>query len=341
MSNLSDSIAPQAIAALLIEVGSHRGHVALPGSKVFNLAEFEQKENISIPGRVIISQNQTVRFGRDKSNEIMLDIANVSRLHAVFSATASGVRVSDLSSTNGTFVNGNPVTTPVKLSSGDTVEIGPAKIKVEMLSDLKTQTNIGLMGTEFDPVTTTGIVTILVADICNYTKMTETLPAEDMTRILQFWFEQCAKIIEDHGGRVDKYIGDCVMAFWRSTDMNAPFRAEDAVSAGIAIKEATRALSASDKWAYRDHADWDCRLSLNTGQVMMGKIGGRGARDFTVLGDVVNVAFRLNSVAGSRGYDFVLGNVTAKHVHKTIKVEKLGPIEVKGRNQKVVAFTLA
>jgi len=73
---------------------------------------------------------------------------------------------------------------------------------------------------------------------------------------------------------------------------------------------------------------------------MIGTVGARGSRDYTVLGDAVNVAFRLNTVAGARGYDFVLGDSTAKHIKEIFKPIKLGPVELKGRKQKAIAYTL-
>ena len=56
-------------------------------------------------------------------------------------------------------------------------------------------------------------MTVLVADIVGYTKLSELLPPEDVTRTLQYWFERMTQIIGEHDGKVDKYIGDCVMAF--------------------------------------------------------------------------------------------------------------------------------
>ena len=330
-----------AVAILLVETKGGNGHITLPGAKPFALAEYPQEKNTTVPGHVVINKGDTIRIGRDITNELALDIPNVSRFHALILGTASGVRLTDLSSTNGTFVNSHPISTPVKIETGDIVEIGPATLKVELFSDLLTQTNLAMVGTEFDPISTTGIVTVLVADVCSYTKMSEVLPPQDMTKMLQLWFELMSNIITESGGKIDKYIGDAVMAFWRGTDMNAPILAIEATKAAVKIKEETLALSAGPHWNHAEAYDWDCRISLNTGQVMIGTIGGRGSRNHTVLGDVVNVAFRLITVAGNRGYDFVIGNKTAEHIQNAFEVVKLGPLQVKGRSQPVVAYTLS
>ncbi|MFQ5604047.1 MAG: FHA domain-containing protein [bacterium] len=341
MPNDAKTSPEQAIAIIMVEAKTSSGKIVLPNGKPMMLDQYKQMKTVTIPGHIVIRPGETLRMGRDSSNELVLDIPNVSRFHAILTATSSSVRLSDLSSTNGTFVNGNPVSTPVKLDTGDIVDVGPAQLKVELLASLQTRTNLTLVGTKFDPITTAGNVTVLVADVCGYTKLSEELPSEDIAHMLQRWFELASNIIKKFSGNIDKYIGDCVMAFWKGTDENAKQFAIEATKAAVEIKKQTKLLSESEKWPHRDFYSWDCRVSLNTGQVMIGKVGDRGARDFTILGDVVNVAFRLNTVAGSRGYDFVLGDGTANHVKEAFKLTRLGPVQVKGRSQKVVAFTLS
>lgn len=340
MEKNTETLSEKALAFVLVEAEPGPGKIVLPGADPFLLKNFPPNQRISFDKHIVIEAGKSVRIGRDVSNEIVLDIPNVSRFHAVLTATATGVRLSDLSSTNGTYVNENPVSSPLRLASGDTIEIGAAKLRVELVSDLKAQSSIEVVRTLFDPVNTSGVVTVLVADICNYTTLSEALPPEDLTKTLQHWFERVATIIDDFGGKVDKYIGDCVMAFWRCNDLNTKLQTVDATKAALRIKEETQLLSKSKLWPHKHLHDWDCRLTLNTGQAMLGKIGGHGARDFTVLGDVVNVAFRLIDVASRRGYDFVIGEATARNVQDVVPVARLGPVPVKGRSQKVIAYTL-
>ncbi|MCH8126603.1 FHA domain-containing protein [candidate division KSB1 bacterium] len=337
--NLTESEQPLAI--VLVEAKPGSGRIVIPGAKkTISLVEYRQTQNVTIPEHMVVYKEKTIRMGRDASNELILDIPNVSRYHAILTSSTSSLRVSDLKSTNGTFVNGNPVTTPVKLETGDIVEIGSAKLKIELLSDIDSKTNLQLVGTRFDPITTSCVVTVLVADIVGYTKLSELLPYEDVTRTLQSWFERMTQIIREYDGKVDKYIGDCVMAFWPGEDLNAKILAIEATRAAVELKKETRFFSESPDCLHGYAYDWDCRVSLNTGQAMIGTVGARGSRDFTVLGDTVNVAFHLNTVAGARGYDFVLGDTTAKHIDEIFKPIKLGPVELKGRRQKTIAYTL-
>ncbi len=337
--NLTETAQP--LAVVLVEAKPGAGRIVIPGAeKTILLADYQQVQNVSIPEHLVVHKETTIRMGRDPSNELILDIPNVSRFHAILTSSTSSLRVSDLSSTNGTFVNGHPVTAPVKLETGDVVDVGPAKLKIELLSDIDTKTNLTLIGTKFDPIMTTSLVTVLVADIIGYTKLSELLPPAEVTKTLQYWFERMTEIVMKYDGRVDKYIGDCVMAFWRGTDLNAKILAIEAARAAVEMKKQTQLLSESPKWPHGDVYDWDCRVSLNTGQVMIGTVGAKGSRDFTVLGDAVNVAFRLNTVAGARGYNFVLGDTTAQHIDEIFKPIKLGPVELKGRKKKAIAYTL-
>src|SRR3990172_3701408 len=96
----SETVTSPPVGIILIETKPGAGTVRLPGSKVFDLTEFAQSENATIPGRVILGEGQSIRVGRDSSNELMLDIQNVSRFHAMFTVANAAIRVSDLSSTN-------------------------------------------------------------------------------------------------------------------------------------------------------------------------------------------------------------------------------------------------
>jgi len=114
----------QPLAIVLVEAQPGSGRIVIPGAKkTISLADYQQTENVPIPEHVVVHKEKTIRMGRDASNELILDIPNVSRFHAILTSSTTSLRVSDLSSTNGTFVNGNPVTAPVKLETGDVVDV--------------------------------------------------------------------------------------------------------------------------------------------------------------------------------------------------------------------------
>ena len=310
------------------------GRLVVSPDEGIEVAEEELDQNV-----VHLHEGRTLRLGRAKSNDVVVQNRNVSRFHAVFSASSSGVVLSDLSSLNGTFVNGSRITTPVDISSGDNVSIGDAKIAVKMA-----------MGDDNGDESTHGrtqtaqlaavVVTVLVVDVCGYTKLSEALPPKDVAQMMHLWFQDISEIVRKHGGDVDKYIGDCVMALWRSSNSTAADEALKAVQAGIEMLEATKELSTRGEWQHHEMFPWRCRVALNTGEALMGTVGGAGSREFTVLGDTVNIAFRLEGVAGELKTDMLLSAKTAAHIGDRLPMKSLGEVEVTGRSGQIEVYTL-
>jgi adenylate cyclase len=329
------------IATLRIEANTTDGEIVLPDFGSTILSKGLEGNRILVQEGVALYDKMLLRVGRARNNDLILDIANVSRFHAVFTASTSGVVLSDLSSKNGTFVNGRRIITPVGLESGDVVDIGPAHISVQMhFGGEKFESETILQATEIDHAMKKGIVTVFVADIRNYTRLTEALPEGDIAEMLNLWFDHASEIIEKHGGEVDKYIGDCVMALWRGSDSDAKNLAGEAVKAGIALRRATQKLSDSAAWIHRKSFPWSCRISLNTGNALIGTVGKRGIQDFTVLGDAVNVAFRLDKIGSRLGHEFILTVSTAEYVKDAFALKKLGEHAVKGKTQAIEVYTL-
>jgi adenylate cyclase len=280
-----------------------------------------------------------------KSNDLILDDVLVSRFHAIFNASASGIVASDLSSLNGTFLNGRRISTPVNLRPGDVISIGNTEIVVQPGSIEGLGGEAGASSTIASQRTMTaqmkGVdVTILLADVCGYTKISEQLCPTDVAAMLQLWFSRVSETIEEYGGEVDKYIGDCVMALWRGSERDAQTLASRAAQAALAILERTAALSESGAWIHHENHPWRCRLSLNSGEALLGTLGGAKARDFTVLGDTVNVAFRLNDLAGTINQNIVISAETARLIENAFVVEPLGRTSVEGRRGTVAIFSL-
>jgi adenylate cyclase len=311
----------------------------------FAVGILEVKREGSGREQIHLKEGETLRVGRVATNDLVLDDNLVSRFHAVFNASASGIVVSDLSSLNGTFLNGRRVSIPVNLRPSDVVTIGNTEIVVHQGA---------LVGAGDDaeaPVASAPectmiasmkgvVVTVLLADVCNYTKFSEQLSANDVASMLRLWFSRVSETVEEFGGEVDKYIGDCVMALWSGLRLDAPDLASQAAEAALSIQQRTNELSASGKWIYHESNPWRCRISLNSGEALMGTLGGAKARDFTVLGDTVNIAFRLNDLAGKINQDIVISAETAKLIEDTFVVEPLGHTPVEGKSIPVEIFSL-
>ncbi|MFQ5575334.1 MAG: adenylate/guanylate cyclase domain-containing protein, partial [Terriglobia bacterium] len=174
-------------------------------------------------------------------------------------------------------------------------------------------------------------VTILFADMCAFTSMSEKMEPEDVVQTLNQYLGLMSKIVFEHGGTVDKYMGDCVMAFF-----NAPRSQDDhaaqAVRAALAIHEQTAKLG-DDKLPAIDMS-----IGINTGEAVIGNIGGEHRLDYTAIGDSINVGARLCSAAGTA--ETLITSSTHKFVKDSFKCRKLGPEKFKGKKEPVVVYAV-
>lgn len=285
-----------------------------------------------------VYENATIRVGRSKSNDLVVTDRDVSRFHATFNTSASGVVLSDLSSTNGTFVNTRRLTTPIDLVSGDTVTFGNITTAVSL--------HIADGGGEHDGTTTALAdlraveVTVLLADIVSYTRMSQVLPTDDVAKMLRVWFERVGPIIERYGGEIDKYIGDCVMAIWRSGREGAVHAAESAVQAGLEIIAETDQLNGESAWSHGVQFPWRCRTALNSGTALFGNVGTTDQRNYTVLGDAVNIAFRVESLAGKLNKSMLAAENSVSLIKDRFEMERLGSFALEGRAEEVSIYSI-
>jgi adenylate cyclase len=291
------------------------------------------------PEEFIFSEKSTIRFGRMESNDIPLKDSKVSRFHAVIHASKTSIVLSDLSSLNGTFLNGRRISTPVSISSGDKIEIGSTKIEVQLQNNEDSdETDIALQTEAMEMQTV--IVTILLADVYNYGKMSASLPNDDVTNMLQKCFNIVSKKVEDFGGTVDKYIGDCVMSLWTCNGLTEKDSAEQAIKCAFAIQNEMDNLISNNSWPYNDKHPWRLRFSINSGEALIGTIGGRKSREFTVLGDTVNVAFRLDALESRRKHELIISESTSKLIENCIPVNSLGMVDIEGKDAPIEIYTV-
>jgi adenylate cyclase len=149
-----------------------------------------------------------------------------------------------------------------------------------------------------------------------------------VVEMLNLYFQHQAEIIQNHGGDVDKYVGDQLLAVFQGEDM-----VENAVRAAIRIQEQTAELS-------REHPEWELALGIgiNVGDVVMGAMGSTDRMDYTVLGDNVNLAARLCSHAGAGRILLSEGAREAVEGCPEFTTSSLLPISVKGKRAPVPVF---
>lgn len=177
-------------------------------------------------------------------------------------------------------------------------------------------------------------VTIFFADLVGFTAFAETAPPTAVTKLLSGLFERAVEAVFAAGGTLDKFIGDCVMAFFGAPKHQSD-HAERAVAAAIDLQ--------------RRIAEWNLervgaglspvavRVGLNSGVVVVGEVGTARRVEYTVLGNAVNVAARLESQAAGPG-DVVLGGETARSLPADIPLEPLGELALRGLSRPVEVF---
>ena len=168
-------------------------------------------------------------------------------------------------------------------------------------------------------------ITVLFADIPNFTAMSETMDAEDVTTLLNQFWSRIDRIINAHSGRIDKHMGDGVMALW-GADAAQEDDPEQAIRAALTMQQAIR------QWASEPDSpiglDFAMRIGINTGPVLLGQIGS--TQEFTALGDTVNTASRLETAAPVGGV--LISHDTYRHVRGIFDVQSQDLLAVKGKS---------
>lgn len=178
-------------------------------------------------------------------------------------------------------------------------------------------------------------LTVLFCDMKGFTHLSETLTPEQLQHMLNRVFSRLTEVIRAHRGTIDKYMGDCVMAFW-----GAPVRSQDhatqAVSAARAMLEVLRQINADN--AAQGLPAIGLGIGINTGPMLVGDMGSDIRRSYTVIGDTVNLASRLESLTRVYGVDIVVGELTRKQA-QGMAWQEVDKVTVKGKDEIVTIFT--
>ncbi len=174
-------------------------------------------------------------------------------------------------------------------------------------------------------------VSILFADIERFTKMAEQMPPRDVASMLSNFYESTSQIVFDHDGGVSKYIGDQVMAVF-GAPVKLEEHAEQAVRAGKKIIQRVQEMNEELSVDLELHV----RVGVNTGKVVLGYVGSKEVKEFTVLGDPVNVAARLEEIADTD--EVLVGNRTEELLEGEIELTSIGSVPLEGREQQMDVY---
>jgi adenylate cyclase len=183
-------------------------------------------------------------------------------------------------------------------------------------------------------VARTKTVTIMFADLVGFTSWSEKMPAEQLAALLTRFFTLASDAVFSQGGTIDKFIGDAVMAFF-GAPIDQPDHAARAVHAALKIREGMAAWNRER--VARGEPSIEVRIALNTGEAIVGEVGSERRVDYTVLGNAVNVAARMEEFVASAG-DICIGPATYEATRGRFRVAQMGHFALKGLSTQVPMY---
>ena len=185
-------------------------------------------------------------------------------------------------------------------------------------------------------------LTILFCDVRGFTSLSERLKDEPerLTTLINRLLDPLSEAILAEGGTIDKYMGDCVMAFWNAP-LPSPDHPERAVRAAERMLKAVADLNHVLREEEGDAAPvFAVGVGINTGDCVVGNVGSRWRYDYSVLGDTVNLASRLEGLSKEYGVAIILGADTAGRLGSTRTLIELDRIAVRGRATESAIYTV-
>jgi len=183
-------------------------------------------------------------------------------------------------------------------------------------------------------------LSLLFSDLAGFTTLSERMDPQDLLAHLNEYLTAMTQIVLDEGGTLDKYIGDAIMAFWNAPQ-DIPDHADRALRTMILMQRKMNDLN--DRWRERDpdHEVLEVRIGVNSGEVVVGNVGGKDRFDYSAIGDAVNLAARLEPA--NKTYDTL--NMTSEYSlnlarRDDYRVRELDLVAVKGKEQPVKVYAV-
>ena len=179
------------------------------------------------------------------------------------------------------------------------------------------------------------ILTIFFSDIRDFTTITEKYDVEKVVELLNAYLSRMVNIIFGNEGTLDKFIGDAIVAFW-----GAPVRIHDhhykAVISGLQMRKAIETFNRENSG--KDLPQLKIGIGIHTGEVILGNIGSERKLDYTVIGDSVNLASRLEGLTKTYGSSIIISHDTYEHVQNEISCRVLDYVKVKGKAKPITIY---
>ncbi|HTE20750.1 MAG TPA: adenylate/guanylate cyclase domain-containing protein [Armatimonadota bacterium] len=180
-------------------------------------------------------------------------------------------------------------------------------------------------------------VTVMFCDIRGFTTLAETMPPEEVVQLLNEYFAAMVEVIFRNNGTLDKFIGDGLMVLFGAPDDDL-FQEENAIRAALEMQGALRRLR--DKWMGQGGPEIRIGVGINSGTAVVGHFGSSERLEYTAIGDTVNLASRLETATKELGVEILVSEYTYSAVRGTVRATRMGPVQVKGRTEEVVAYAV-
>ncbi len=177
-------------------------------------------------------------------------------------------------------------------------------------------------------------LSVLFTDIRGFTTLSENLDADELSQLLNRFLTPMTQVVHETHGTIDKYMGDCIMAFW-GAPVHDTRHAHNAVAAGLGM---LRGLEKLNMELWKDgHPELAIGVGVNTGTMSVGNMGSRFRRAYTVLGDAVNLGSRLEGLTKAYGVDFIVSSFTVDEAPEFVYRE-IDRVRVKGKLLPVIIY---
>jgi adenylate cyclase len=180
-------------------------------------------------------------------------------------------------------------------------------------------------------------LSVFFSDIVSFTNLSENLDAEQLVSMLNVYLSEMSDIVSNSGGTIDKYIGDCIMAFW-GAPLPIENNAAQACFAALDCNERLKTLR--EQFVADGYPEIHARIGINTGDMLVGNVGSDSRFSYTVMGDAVNLASRIEGANKQYGTQLMIGELTYERAQHAIEARALDLIRVKGKAQPVQVYEL-
>ncbi len=282
----------------------------------------------------VINLGDETTIGRSPQSDVVLLDTKVSRRHAMIRLENEAYWFHDLGSSNGCLINHRRIATPWKLHPRDSIDIAGHIYRFER-TDRQSDTTLSGDSPSLQTVAwvRTSPAVIMVSDIRGFTRMSEQSNPADLAKRLGEWYAVCEKIIKHHDGAIDKFIGDAVLACWLEPGDDT--HGEALAAARELVEESSMVLENVEP--PQDTEAFQCGAALHLGEVAY---GGMGGHERTVLGDSVNVTFRLQDLTRTLDCPILLTGEFRDGLHSGDQhhLTHHGAHHVKGRERSIEVY---